>query len=142
MRDYRKIHAWQKSDDLTVDVYRATKRFPREEIYGLTSQLRRAAYSVPANIAEGATRNSKKDYLRFLYIARASLAETQYFLHLSKRLNYLTKEENEELQSATSKTFSKLHGLIKSVEKEAGVIRRTVSASLAILMSQIYLKGL
>jgi four helix bundle protein len=76
MRDYRKIDAWRLADDLTVFIYRKTGSFPREEIYGLTSQLRRASYSVPANIVDGATRDSKKDYLHFLYIARGSLSET------------------------------------------------------------------
>jgi hypothetical protein len=70
MRDYTKIEAWRLADDLTVAAYERTRSFPREEIYGLTSQLRRASYSVPANIVEGASRESKKDYLYFLYIAR------------------------------------------------------------------------
>lgn len=67
MRDYTKIKAWQLADDLTVAVCRSTQSFPKEEVYSLTSQLRRAAYSVPANIAEGPSRESKKDYLHFLY---------------------------------------------------------------------------
>jgi four helix bundle protein len=82
MRDYTKIEAWRLADDLTVAVYAQTRSFPREEIYGLTSQLRRASYSVPANIVEGSSRESQKDYLHFLYIARGSLSETQYFIHL------------------------------------------------------------
>src|SRR5207249_3664946 len=75
MRDYTKIKAWRLADDLTVAVYERTRSFPKEEMYGLTSQLRRASYSVPANIVEGASRESKKDYLHFLYIARGSLSE-------------------------------------------------------------------
>ena len=67
MRDYTKIEAWKLADDLTVAIYDRTRLFPREEMYGLTSQLRRAAYSVPANIVEGSARESKKDYLYFLY---------------------------------------------------------------------------
>ncbi len=78
MRDFHKIVAWQKADDLTVEVYKVSKLFPREEVYSLTSQIRRAAYSVPSNIAEGASRNSKKDYLHFLYVARGSLSEVAY----------------------------------------------------------------
>src|SRR5438045_9157048 len=69
MRDYTKIEAWKLADDLTVAVYECTRSFPKEEVYGLTSQLRRASYSVPANIVEGSSRESKKDYLHFLYIA-------------------------------------------------------------------------
>ena len=67
MRDYKKIKAWQLADDLTVAIYERTRSFPREELYGLTSQLRRASYSVPANVVEGASRESKRDYLHFLY---------------------------------------------------------------------------
>ena len=79
MRDYKKIQAWQHADDLTVAIYEATKTFPKEECHGLTSQLRRAAYSVPANVVEGAARNSQKDYLHFLQIARPrSLKRTTF----------------------------------------------------------------
>src|SRR5438046_7107973 len=101
MRDYTKIEAWRLADDLTVAVYGRTRLFPREEIYGLTSQLRRAAYSVPANIVEGASRKSERDYLHFLYIARGSLSETQYFLHLAQRLGYLSLQEAEVLHIQT-----------------------------------------
>lgn len=79
MRDYTKILAWQKADDLTVAVYEASKPFPKAELYALTSQVRRAAYSVAANIVEGAARESKKDYLHFLIIGRGSLAETRVY---------------------------------------------------------------
>jgi four helix bundle protein len=99
MRDYTKIKAWQLADDLTVDIYKATKSFPKDEVYALTNQLRRAAYSVPSNIVEGSSRSSKKDYLHFLYIARGSLSETRYFVHLSQRLGYLTKEYAQVLAS-------------------------------------------
>ena len=90
-RDFRKIIAWQKADDLTVEVYHLTKNFPKEELYGLTSQIRRASVSVPANIAEGSTRNHQKEYLQFLFIAKSSLAEVEYYLHLAKRLGYIDK---------------------------------------------------
>jgi len=118
MRDYRKIQAWQLSDDLTVNIYEITRKFPSEEKFGVISQIRRSAYSVPSNIAEGSARESKKDYLHFLYIARASLTETQYFVHLSKRLGYLSKEKHDELMESVTDTFKRLHGLIKAVEKE------------------------
>src|SRR6266576_2410596 len=104
MRDYTKIEAWRLADDLTVAIYERTRSFPRDEIYGLTSQLRPAAYSVPANIVEGASRESKKDYLHFLYIARGSLSETQYFLHLAQRLDYLSSEEADALWQLTKET--------------------------------------
>ena len=108
------------ADDLTVAIYQQTKTFPKEEIYALTSQLRRAAYSVPANIVEGSSRESKRDYLHFLYISRGSLSETQYFIHLSRRLGYLSDTDAEQLMNQTRQTFACLHGLIKAVEKESG----------------------
>jgi four helix bundle protein len=127
MRDYTKIEAWRLADDLTVAVYERTRSFPREEIYGLTSQLRRAAYSVPANIVEGASRESKKDYLHFLYIARGSLSEAQYFIHLARRLGYLSPEEADNLWQQTKTTFGCLHGLICAVEKEAGKLTKVIA---------------
>lgn len=93
MWDYTKIEAWMKADDLVIAVYELTRKFPKEELYGLTAQLRRAAYSVPANIAEGSARESKRDYLHFLYIARGSLTEVQYFAHLAYRLGYLSETD-------------------------------------------------
>lgn len=127
MRDYTKIRAWQFADDLTVAVYAATKSFPKDELYALTSQLRRAAYSVPANIVEGASRNSQKDYLHFLYIARGSLNETRYFLHLANRLGYLPTADFQLLSAQASDAISILTGLIKSVEREANPIVKTAA---------------
>ena len=118
MRDYTKIEAWKLADDLTVAIYEQTRAFPKEELYGLTSQLRRASYSVPANIVEGSSRESKRDYLHFLYIARGSLSESQYFIHLAKRLGYLTDADAERMHGQTKQVFACLHGLIRAVEKE------------------------
>jgi four helix bundle protein len=86
-----------------------------------------SSYSVPANICEGSSRESKKDCLHFLYIARGSLSETQYFVHLSQRLGYLSNPEAERLISQTRQTFACLHGLIKAVEKESGKLGTVVS---------------
>ena len=119
MRDYTKIEAWRLADELTVAVYARTRAFPRQEIYGLTSQLRRAVYSVPANIAEGSSRESKKDYLHFLYIARGSLSEAQYFM---------SSTDVESLQQQTKITFACLHGLIRAVEKEAGKLSKVIAS--------------
>ncbi len=118
MRDYRKIFAWKLADDLTVAVYERTRAFPANEQYGITSQLRRAAYSVPANIAEGSSRESQKDYLHFLHIARGSLSETQYFLHLSHRLGFISDVFYTEIDSQVSETFKTLHGLIQAVKQD------------------------
>ena len=133
MRDYTKIEAWKLTDDLTVAIYEVTRAFPREETYGLTSQLRRAAYSVPANVVEGSSRGTKRDYLHFLYIARASLSETQYFLHLACRLGYLAEVHRQQLSDQTKRTFGCLHGLIQAVEKESGRFSRVVATVTSIL---------
>jgi four helix bundle protein len=134
MRDYTKIEAWKLADDLTVAVYERTRSFPKEEIYGLTNQLRRASYSVPANIVEGSSRESKKDYLHFLYIARGSLSETQYFIHLARRLDYLSGTEADALHGQTKLTFGCLHGLIKAVEKEAGKLSKVFATVTSLLV--------
>jgi len=134
VRDYTKIQAWMLADDLTVAIYERTRSFPREEIYGLTSQLRRASYSVPANIVEGSSRESKRDYLHFLYIARGSLSETQYFIHLACRLGYLAAEEVDKMHTQTKQAFGCLHGLIQAVEKEAGKLSKVVAAVTSLLV--------
>jgi four helix bundle protein len=127
MRDYTKIEAWKLADDLTVEIYRQTRSFPNDEVYALTSQLRRASYSVPANIVEGSSRDSKKDYLHFLYIARGSLSEVQYFIHLARRLGYLPSEQADALHSQTKQAFGCLHALIQAVEREAGKLRKAMA---------------
>ena len=129
MRDYTRIEAWRLADDIAVAVYEATRGFPKEEVYGLTSQLRRAAYSAPANIAEGASRDSKRDYLHFLYIARGSLNEAQYFVHLARRLKYLSDEHTDALMTQSKSASACLYGLIRAVEKEAGTVRKLVAAA-------------
>jgi four helix bundle protein len=117
-RNFKNIKAWQYADDLAVLVYSKTKSFPREELYGITSQLRRALVSVPTNIAEGASREHKKEYLNFLYIARGSMAETEYLLHLSRRLGYLQDDEYKKLEDRRKEAAKTLHGLITAVKKD------------------------
>jgi four helix bundle protein len=77
------IRAWQKADDLAVDIYETTKSFPQHQLYSLTNQMQKAAVSVAANIAEGSGRQTTRDYLRFLYIAKGSLCELEYYIHLA-----------------------------------------------------------
>lgn len=142
MRDYTKIEAWKLADDLTVLIYQITKSFPKEELYGVTSQLRRAASSVPANIAEGSARGTQKDYLHFLYIARASLTEAHYFVHLSKRLSYVAEPQHAELESLFRRTFACLIGLISVVEKESGKLGKAVAlitSAIAISLARLTL---
>lgn len=106
------------ADNFAVEVYRVTKKFPNEELYGLTSQLRRAAVSVPTNIVEGASRKHKREYLNFLYIARGSVAEAEYLLFLSMRLGYISNSEFDKVDEIRKNTAKALFGLINSVEKE------------------------
>lgn len=138
MRDYKNIKAYQFADNLVVEVYKATKDFPREELYGLISQLRRAAVSIPTNIAEGASRQHKRDYLHFLYIARGSIAETEYLIHLSNRLGYLSDEKFKEIEIFKQEAAKTLFGLINSVEKES----KFTTKILALVTSTIVLYGL
>jgi four helix bundle protein len=121
VRDYKNITAFQLADDLVVEIYRVTKEFPKGETYGLTSQIRRAAVSVPTNIAEGASRQHKKDYLHFLFIARGFLVETEYLLHLGNRLGYLDNEEFKIVDDLRKDAAKTLFGLINAVKKEVGI---------------------
>lgn len=114
-RDFKKILAWKLADDLVVHVYGVTPDFPASELYGLASQLRRAAVSVPANIAEGASRRNAKEFLQFLYIAKSSLAEVDYYLHLAFRLGYMKGEVYERFESAKDEVARVLRGLMKAV---------------------------
>jgi four helix bundle protein len=139
MRDYTRIVAWQKADDFVVAVYRVSRGFPRDEVYGLTGQMRRAAYSVPANIAEGASRASLKDYLHFLYIARGSLNETRYFVHLSERLEYLNKPVAQEIETQASEAAKTLTGLIQAVEKESSFVTRTIAKATSMVILSLTL---
>ena len=118
-RNFRNIKAWQHADNLAVSVYSKTKSFPREELYGITSQLRRASVSAPTNIAESANREHNKEYLKFLYIARGSIAETEYLLHLPRRLGYLNENEYKQLEDLRKEAAKTLHGLITAVKKDA-----------------------
>ena len=93
--DFRELKVWQKSMDLTIEIYSLVKNLPREELYSLSDQMRRAVVSIPSNIAEGAGRNSEKDFVRFLAQARGSLWELSTQLEICERLNYLDKRQTE-----------------------------------------------
>lgn len=115
MRDHRKLKAFELADRLTLAVYEQTRCFPKEEIFGLTAQLRRAAISVPSNIVEGCGRNAEADYLRFLDIAYASSREIQYQLSLAERLGYLQADVHRELLALSVETSKVLAGLITAL---------------------------
>ena len=97
MRDFRKFKVWEKAHELTLDAYRITAGFPREELYGITAQLRRACVSIPANIAEGCGREGEAELRRFLRIALGSANELEYPLLLAKDLRYLSSKDHERL---------------------------------------------
>lgn len=97
MRDFRKLEVWRRAHQLTLDVYRATERFPKAEVYGLTSQLRRACASVPANIAEGCGRGGDTEKARFIQIAMGSASEAEYHLLLARDLGFMDDSTYEDL---------------------------------------------
>ena len=115
MRDHRNLRAFQLADSLVIEIYKVTQGFPRQEQFGLTSQMRRAAVSVPANIVEGSAREGIGEYRHFLSIAFGSLREIGYFIDLAQRLGYLPANSPGklcELQTEAAKTLS---GLIRSL---------------------------
>jgi len=117
-RDFKKIKAWDRARRLILAIYQVSKRLPKDEIYGLRSQIRRASVSVAANIAEGSSRQHKKDYLHFLYIAKSSLSEVECILIIIKDLNYLPFDEIKPINNILQETGKTLLGLINSVKRE------------------------
>lgn len=113
------LRVWQNGVKLFLEIHGATKGFPREELYGLTTQLRRAAMSVPNNVAEGKGYNSKKDFVRFLYMARGSCLEVQSELMIARELQYLTKEAASKLLTDAFTLGRELNALISAIESRA-----------------------
>jgi len=116
VQSYRELIAWQKAMDFAAEVYRVTRRFPKEELYGVTSQLRRAAISVPSNIAEGQGRQTTGEFRQFLGHARGSLLETETQILLSERLEYLGHETTEGLLKQSAEVGRILNGLLNSLK--------------------------
>jgi four helix bundle protein len=112
---YRELIVWQKAMDLVVRLYQRTAHFPREEIYGLTNQLRRAVVSIPSNIAEGQARGTTKEFLHFLWIAKGSLAEVDTQILLADRLGYCDKTSANELLEQLAEVGRLLNGLQNSL---------------------------
>lgn len=117
MRDHTKLRAFELADELVVMIYRATKGFPKEEVYGLTSQMRRAAVSIPSNIVEGCARESQSEYLRFLEIAFSSLRELNYQYGLAGRLGYLNESDTSECELKMLETEKVLGALLRSLRR-------------------------
>ena len=112
---HHSLIAWQRADDLFIHLHAVSRQFPNIERFELGAQLRRAAYSVPANIAEGFGRHTPADRLHFLQVASAALAEVGYCLHAAKRLEYISDAQYRELETAVRRTASPLRGLMKSM---------------------------
>ena len=115
VKSHRDLIAWQKAMDLAVLIYQATGAFPRHELYGLTNQVRRAAASIPANIAEGQGRRSKPEFCQFLGNARGSLLELDTHLELALRLNYLTASQHEGIHKDVEEVGRIINGLLRSL---------------------------
>jgi len=118
IKDFYELDAWKKSHNFVLEVYNITKKFPKEELYGITSQLRRAAFSITANIAEGFSRYHYNDKIRFYHNARGSVSEIQNFLFLSKDLSFLIESDFNRLFDSTEDINKLINGLIRSIEKQ------------------------
>jgi four helix bundle protein len=129
MKRYEDLKIWQKSYQLTLDVYRETRQFPREEQYGLVSQMRRASSSIVANIAEGSLRASRKEFLQFLHLSLGSLGELETFLRLSMDLKYITADTHRLLAEKCDELFRMFNSFI-GVNR--GFIKVAANLSLAI----------
>lgn len=114
---YRDLIVWQKAIAMVTDIYQSTQSFPRQETYGLTSQLRRSAVSVASNIAEGQGRLSKREFHHFLGVARGSLIEMETQVVIGENLGYLSKAEAQRLAGTSGEVSRLLHGLMQSLQK-------------------------
>lgn len=119
MQDYKDLKVWQRSHRLVLDLYRATQTFPPVERYGLTSQLRRAALSVPTNIAEGSRRAASREYFHFLNVAAGSLSEAEYLVLVSRELGYMGSDVATRCLSEAAEILKMLAALRKRVREAA-----------------------
>ena len=118
MKDFRQLKVREKSHQLALAVYKVTAKFPKEELYGLTSQIRRASMSIPTNIAEGCGRNTDAEFARFLQIAMGSASETEYQLLLSHDLGFLPKPQYDQLNTDVTKVKRMLASLLKTLRAD------------------------
>lgn len=121
IKSYKDLIIWQKSIDLAVEVYSLSSKFPKEEVYGMTSQIRRAVTSISLNIAEGYGRNTTKNYINSLYIAQSSLQEVESAILLSIRLNFVKEEDCEKINSLMLEEFKMFNALINSLENKINI---------------------
>jgi len=113
---YHNLLVWKKAHEYTLEIYKITKQYPKDELFGLVSQLRRASSSVPANIVEGSARRTDKEFCQFLIQARGSLVETQYFLELSKDLDYITEDDLNRLNELSTEVAKMLNSFITKIK--------------------------
>ena len=118
MRDFRELKVWEKSHHLVLGVYKVTTRFPREEMYGLTSQIRRACISIPANIAEGCGRRGDAELSRFLQIAMGSASELEYYLLLARDLDFLKISDCDRLMSEVTEVKRMLASFLRKLRAD------------------------
>jgi four helix bundle protein len=116
IRHYKELIAWQKGHELVLEIYRASAHFPTSELYGLTSQIRRASVSITSNIAEGFSRNSQKEKIQFYHISKGSLSEIDNQITIAKDLGYIKKVEYDSLVIKIEEVGRIIHGLIKSIK--------------------------
>lgn len=117
MSSYKELIVWQKSYKLTLDIYTVTKKFPKEELFGLVSQMRRSAVSIPSNLSEGNTRGSKKEHIQFTRIAYGSGAELETQLSISYDLKYISEKEYNNINNLLSEVMRMLNKLITALSK-------------------------
>lgn len=118
MRDYKKYIVWQKSHELVLDIYKTTRIFPKDELFALTSQMKRSSSSIPTNIAEGCGRNSDKDFCRFLYFSFGSANELEYQIMLSIDLKFIESENGQKLLFQIEEIKKMLNGLITKLNAD------------------------
>ncbi len=119
MQDFRHLKVWEKSHKLTLSIYKISLAFPREEVYGLTSQLRRSCMSIPTNIAEGCCRGTDAEFKQFIQISMGSASETEYQLLLARDLGYINEEVHNQLTNEITEIKQMLASLIKKLKAES-----------------------
>jgi four helix bundle protein len=120
MKSHKDLDAWRLAVELATEVYKATKAFPKDELYGMVTQMRRAAVSIPSNIAEGAARQGDKEFVQFLHIALGSASELDTQLTIARRVDLAGQEALEKLQVATTRVGQMLRGLSRSLRERDG----------------------
>jgi four helix bundle protein len=126
MRDFRKIQVWERAHLFTLKIYKTTYSFPKDELYGLTSQMRRAAVSIPSNIAEGCGRDTQAELARFVHISGGSASELEYQLILAHDLGYISDEHYPELNSEINEIKRMLNGFEKAVKANSKNLKSKV----------------